>query len=512
MKSFSSSSSSSSSLSTFTTSSTLFSMATTTTTTILGKMLCWSLSSLLLLLLLKGGNNNNNNNGGGGRVWLALNIEYGIYNHNIIYAIYRTPILLAATALSSSSFSSKTSSSKAGAATTNNNNNKYSVGNVKVPMLRNGMDYVRLGDSDLIVSKVCMGTMTYGEQNTIEEGVALLRRAFDDYGINFLDTAEIYPVPTKPTTQGQTDYTVREFLKNRNRNDVVIATKVAGRSPRMTWLPRAQPNTPADLTKEQILQSVDASLERLGCQYIDLLQIHWPGRYCGGSFGSPDFKPSQYEQDIKDNNNNLPPVPFQEQLEAMQQLIREGKVRYIGVSNETPFGVCTMVELHNRYPDLYPKIVSIQNSYSLVVRKDYEAGLAETCYHHNVALLPYSPLAGGALTGKYRTEETSKNARMNLFPGFMERYLQSINEEAVNCYCGLAHKYNLTPTQLALSWCYHNELCASTIVGATTMEQLEENLQAYDIKLDDVNTKIREEIDAIYKKYTDPTKARNNPQ
>lgn len=159
------------------------------------------------------------------------------------------------------------------------------------------MDYVRIGDSsddsDLIVSKICMGTMTYGEQNTVEEGVALLNCAFDEYGCNFLDTAEIYPVPTKPDTQGRTDETVREFLKGRRRDDVVVATKVAGRSPTMTWLPRKQldpDNTlPADLTRQQILESVDASLERLGIDYIDLLQIHWPGRYCGGMFGSPDF-------------------------------------------------------------------------------------------------------------------------------------------------------------------------------------------------------------------------------
>jgi aryl-alcohol dehydrogenase-like predicted oxidoreductase len=388
--------------------------------------------------------------------------------------------------------------------------NPFVIGNVKAPKLKNGMDYVRLGDSDLIVSKVCMGTMTYGEQNTLEEGVALLNCAFDEYAVNFLDTAEIYPVPTKADTQGKTDLTVREFLKGRDRSRVVVATKVAGRSPRLTWLPREQPNTPCDLTREQILQSVDASLERLGIDYIDLLQIHWPGRYTGGMFGSPDFSPSQYEEDTKGDLGL--PVPFKDQLAAFQELVQAGKVRYIGVSNETPFGVCSMAALAEQYPDLYPKIVSIQNSYSLVVRKDYEAGLAEACYHHKVALLPYSPLAGGTLSGKYRSEDTRQKGRMTLFPGFMERYLQSLNEQAVNAYCDLASKYKLTPTQLALSWCYHNELVASTIIGATTLEQLRENIEAYDIRLDDVDPKITEEINDIYKKYTDPTKARNNPQ
>jgi aryl-alcohol dehydrogenase-like predicted oxidoreductase len=167
-------------------------------------------------------------------------------------------------------------------------------------------------------------------------------------------------------------------------------------------LPRQQPNTPADLTREQIIDSVDASLERLGIEYIDLLQIHWPGRYTGGAFGSPDFSPSQYEQESTGSGGS-PPVPFEEQLAALQELIQAGKVRYVGVSNETPYGVCSMCALAKQFPDLYPKIVSIQNSYSLVVRKDYECGLAEACYHHNVALLPYSPLAGGTLAGKYRT-------------------------------------------------------------------------------------------------------------
>ena len=343
--------------------------------------------------------------------------------------------------------------------------------------------------------------MTYGEQNTLEEGAELLNCAFDKYGVNFLDTAEIYPVPTKAETQGQTDAAVRIFLEGRKREDVILATKVAGRSP-MNWLPRREPETPSALTREQILDSVNASLERLGVDYIDLLQIHWPDRYAGGTFGSPDFLPSNYEERSKGNE----PVPFEEQLAAMQELIQAGKVRYIGVSNETPYGVCSMVQLAKSFPDLYPKIVSIQNSYSLVVRKDYEAGLAETCYHANVALLPYSPLAAGSLSGKYRQKENRDKGRLTMFPGYMERYLGSQNEDAVNLYCELAERNQMTPSELALSWCYHRELVASTIIGATSMKQLEENLKAYDINLND---DIQEEIGDIYKKYTDPTKARN---
>jgi aryl-alcohol dehydrogenase-like predicted oxidoreductase len=342
--------------------------------------------------------------------------------------------------------------------------------------------------------------MTFGRQNTLAEGVEQLTRAYQHYGINFIDTAEMYPVPTEASTQGQTDRAVAFFLKTVPRENIVLATKVAGRSERIDWLPRRKPQTLAQVTGAQIIDSVAASLERLETDYIDLLQIHWPDRYAGGLFGQGDFQPSQYEAAPAPNS-------FADQLAALQQVVQEGKVRYVGVSNETPYGICTFCQLAQQYPDLYPKIVSIQNSYSLVVRKDYEAGLAEACYHHNVGLLAYSPLAGGSLTGKYRMRDAiPSGARLTLFPGFMDRYLDSQNEAAVNAYCDLAVRHALTPTQLALAWCYHNPLVASSIIGATTMEQLEENLQAYDMRLDET---VHKEIDQIYKQYTDPTKARN---
>lgn len=342
--------------------------------------------------------------------------------------------------------------------------------------------------------------MTFGKQNTLEEGAEQLKEAYENYGINFIDTAEMYPVPTEAETQGRTDRSVAMFLETVPRENVILATKVSGRSDRIDWLPRRKEKTKAEVTKEQIIDSVEASLERLGVDYIDLLQIHWPDRYTGGLFGSTDFLPSQYESAPK-------PHPFEEQLAGLQEVVKSGKVRYVGVSNETPYGVCSMVALAQQFPDLYPKIISIQNSYSLVVRKDYEAGLAEACYHHNVGLLAYSPLAAGTLSGKYRSKETyNDQSRLNLFPGFMARYLDSGNEEAVNAYCDLAEENGMTPAQLALSWCYRNELVASTIIGATTMEQLEENLKTYDIT---PSEEVYKGIDEIYRKYTDPTKARN---
>lgn len=342
--------------------------------------------------------------------------------------------------------------------------------------------------------------MTFGKQNTLDDGVEQLTEAYHKYGINFIDTAEMYPVPTEAATQGQTDRAVAKFLKTIPRSDVILASKVSGRSDRIDWLPRRKPGTLSEVTAEQIVDSVDASLERLETDYIDLLQVHWPDRYAGGLFGQPDFTPSAYE---------AAPTPnaFEEQLAGLQKVVQSGKVRYVGVSNETPYGVCSWAQLARQFPDLYPKLVSIQNSYSLVVRKDYEAGLAEACYHHKVALLAYSPLAGGSLSGKYRQrDQIPKGSRLTLFPGFMDRYLGSQNEAAVNAYCDLAEANNLTPSQLALSWCYHNELVASTIIGATTMSQLQENLQAYDRRLDD---SVQEGIAKIYKQYTDPTKARN---
>ena len=366
------------------------------------------------------------------------------------------------------------------------------VENKSVPSLDNGMDYVKLGSSDLLVSKVCMGTMTFGKQNTQEEGVEQLNLAWDQYGINFLDTAEMYPVPGSAETKGKTDETVAAFLKSRKREDVVLATKVSGRSDRFDWLRKDGSST--EVNRKQILESVDASLERLGTDYIDLLQIHWPDRYTGGLFGQPDFSPSN----LKESNS------FEEQLSTLNEVVQSGKVRYIGVSNETPYGVCTMIEMAKAKPELYPRIASIQNSYSMVVRKDFEAGLAEACYHHNVGLLPYSPLAGGILTGKYAdADNVPENARLNLFPGFMSRYRGSQTEAAAAAYAEVAKEADMSPSELALAWCYHREHVCSTIIGATSNSQLEENIGAYDVKLDD---DILEKIGSVYKKYTDPTK------
>ena len=222
------------------------------------------------------------------------------------------------------------------------------------------MDYIKLGDSDLQVSKVCLGTMTFGEQNTLQDGIEQLDMAFKEYGVNFLDTAELYSVPTRAETQGNTDRIIAKWLKGQDRSKVILATKVSGNAAGIKYMP-GRNGKPCQLTREQILASVDASLKRLETPYIDLLQLHWPDRYVS-LFGGGAY-------DIKQERDY---VSFEEQLRALEELIKAGKVRHIGVSNETPYGVMKFTQTAKELG--LPKIVSIQNSYSVLVRSDYEAG------------------------------------------------------------------------------------------------------------------------------------------
>ena len=353
----------------------------------------------------------------------------------------------------------------------------------------------RLGDSDLMVSEICLGSMTWGKQNTEREAHDQLNFAIGESGVNFIDTAEMYPVPTEPETQGRTDKYIGSWLRTSSvrREDVVLATKVSGRSERITWLPRENNETPR-VKRKHIMESVEHSLSRLGTDYIDLLQIHWPDRYVplfgGKSYDACNIRPDD--------------VPFEEQLEAFHDLIRQGKVRHMGVSNETSWGVCEFARLSAVAG--MPKLVSIQNSYSLLVRGGFETDLAEVCSPNNanVGLLAYSPLAGGALTGKYLNAGPNgpKGARFTMFPGYMERFNRSLTKEAVAGYVAVAKDYGMSPTELALAFVRSRWFVTSTIIGATSMEQLVENIDAFNCE---ISPECLAEIEEVYKHFKDPT-------
>ena len=350
----------------------------------------------------------------------------------------------------------------------------------------------KLGNSDLVVHEICLGTMTWGKQNSEAEAHAQLSYAIDERGVNFVDTAELYPVPAERETQGRTEQYIGTWLKKRGkRSDVVVATKVCGHSDRLTWFRRSGKGT--RVNRDNIFEAVDKSLQRLQTDYIDLLQVHWPDRYV------PLFGGAAYDVAMERDAE-----PISEQLAALTDLVKSGKVRHIGVSNETSWGVSEWRRIAKQSG--MPLICSIQNSYSLIQRGAFETDLAETCSPRNayVGLLAYSPLAGGALTGKYRDgngKSAGPKSRFNVFQGYMERYNKSLAREAVAQYCEIASKHGLTPTQMALAFVKSRWFVASTIIGATTMEQLKANIDAFEVEL---SPQCIAEINALYKRYRDP--------
>jgi len=343
------------------------------------------------------------------------------------------------------------------------------------------MEYKKLGNSDLLVSEICLGTMTYGQQNTIEEAREQLDYAVAQ-GINFIDGAEMYPVPGRPETQGKTEEYIGEWLVKQQRDKVIIATKIAGPS-RMEWI-RGEKRR---VDRANVEQALSDSLKRLRTDYIDLYQIHWPDRYVP-LFGAPDYDPSR-ERDT---------VPIAEQLEVFADSIKAGKIRYLGLSNETPWGVCEFCHLAGQLG--LPKVVSIQNAFNLTNRQ-FQIHLAEACRFNNVGLLAYSPLAFGLLTGKY-LNGIPENSRLALFPGFGQRYEKQNVTEAVHCYVEIARQHGISPAQLALAFVRSRWFVTSTIIGATTMAQLQENISSIDVKL---YPDLLAELDAVHIRYPNPT-------
>jgi len=326
------------------------------------------------------------------------------------------------------------------------------------------MQHRQLGRTDLTVSVLCLGTMTFGEQNTEAEAHAQLDRALAA-GINFIDTAEIYPVPPRAETQGETERHIGSWLAARGGRDrIVLATKVAGPA---DWLPYLRGGTNR-LDRPSIEAAVDASLARLSTDYIDLYQLHWPDRPTNyfGKLG--------YEHPQKDES-----VPLLETLTILGDLVKAGKIRHVGLSNETPWGLMRLLELAERH-DL-PRPASIQNPYNLLNRT-FEIGLAEVALREQCGLLAYSPLAFGVLSGKYLDGARPPGARLTLFERF-SRYSNPHAEGAAAQYVDLARAHGVDPSQMALAWVTSRPFVTSNIIGATTLEQLETNLASADLTL-----------------------------
>ncbi len=344
------------------------------------------------------------------------------------------------------------------------------------------MEYRPLGRTDVKVSALCLGTMTWGQQNTEAEGHAQMDFA-RDRGINFFDTAEAYAVPPRAETYGRTEEIIGSWFAARgSRSDVVLATKIIGRS-EMNWSRRDGSNP--RLTRAQIFEAVDGSLRRLRTDYIDLYQLHWPDRPMS-LFGGVENTPR--EQDY---------VPFEETLGALDDLVRAGKIRHVGLSNETPWGTMKFLSLSDT-ADM-PRIQSVQNAYSLVNRT-YEYGMAEIAFHEDVGLLAYSPLAQGYLTGKYRDGALPEGARKTLFDR-MQRYEKPGAEEAIDAYVDLARRHGLDPAQMALQFVTTRPFVTSNIIGATTMEQLEMDVASIDLDLTD---EILEDIEDLHIRHANP--------
>jgi aryl-alcohol dehydrogenase-like predicted oxidoreductase len=349
------------------------------------------------------------------------------------------------------------------------------------------MDYRTLGNSNLKVSAVCLGTMTFGEQNSEAEAHAQLDYAFER-GINFIDTAEMYPVPPRADTFTRTETIVGNWLKKQPREKIILGTKIAGPRRNMQWI-RGGPKT---LDRTNIRAAIDSSLTRLQTDYIDLYQLHWPERNVP-MFGQYQFDPAQEFESGRQKGW----VTILEQLEALDELVQEGKVRHIGISNEQPWGVMEFLRLAREHG--LPRIASIQNCYNLINRS-FEFGMAEIAYRENVGLLAYSPLAFGHLSGKYLADPAAQG-RATLFKGFAQRYEKPNVQPATAAYAALARRYDLSPAELALSFVYRRGFVASTIIGATSMSQLQENLYAWEKPL---SPEILKEIEALHLRYMNP--------
>ena len=343
------------------------------------------------------------------------------------------------------------------------------------------MNYKNLGNTDLKVSTICLGTMTWGEQNTQEEGFDQMDYALDK-GVNFWDTAELYSVPPKPETFGRTEIIIGNwFKKTKKRKEVILATKVCG--PMRAYVRGGG----YQYGKKNITKAIEGSLKRLQTDYIDLYQLHWPER------DTNMFGRLGYEHTEKEDWNR-----FEDILETLQKFIDNGKIRYLGLSNETPWGVNKFLELASKKK--LPRMMSVQNPYNLLNRT-YEVGLAEISVREKIGLLAYSPLAIGYLTGKYMNNQIPKKSRLDHDSDFWTRYNKPNTEKAVKAYYDIAKKYNIDMAQMSLKFCEIQPFTTSVIIGATTLEQLKTNVESVNVNLE---KDVIKEINDVQKTYPNP--------
>ena len=345
------------------------------------------------------------------------------------------------------------------------------------------MEYHPLGRSDLDVSAICLGTMTWGQQNTEQEAHQQLDYALEK-GINFIDTAELYPVPPKADTQGRTESHIGSWLAKRgNRKDVILASKVTGRSG-MDWFRGGETR----LDRRQMTTALEASLKRLQTDYLDLYQLHWPDRKANyfGQLG--------YVHDPGDDS-----IALEDQLEVLDGMVQSGKVRHVGVSNETPWGTARFLALADERG--WPRMVSVQNPYSLLNRS-FEVGLAEIAIREQCGLLAYSPLGFGVLSGKYLEGDPPSGARLTLFGDIFTRYTNDRAVAATRDYVAIARDNGLDPAQMALAYVNSRPFVTSNIVGATSMAQLTSNITSIEVTLSE---RVLRAIEAVHGQNPDPS-------
>ncbi|RIV44028.1 NADP(H)-dependent aldo-keto reductase [Flagellimonas pelagia] len=344
------------------------------------------------------------------------------------------------------------------------------------------MKYTRIPHTDIRISKICLGTMTWGRQNTQDEAFEQMDYALDQ-GVNFFDTAELYPIPPKKELYAVTEEFIGNwFKKTGNRDKVVLASKIAGPGHGGKHI------RSTGFSKESIIGAVEGSLKRLQTDYIDLYQLHWPERNTN-YFGQRGF--NSHAIDVWEDN-------IHQILETLRDLIAEGKIRHVGLSNETPWGAMRYLEESKVHQSL-PRMLTIQNPYSLLNRL-FEVGLSEISTREKIGLLAYSPMAFGVLSGKYLSEIPPRKARITLFPNY-SRYSSDTATQATEQYAQLAKEHGLSMAQMALAFVNTRPFLTSNIIGATTMEQLKENIESIDVDLSD---EVLEGIEAIHNAIPNP--------